>query len=971
MKLVEDYLKKHKEYISQYGVSTVLLMQVGAFYEIYSLNDSTTSSYKVIYEISKICDLVVTEKTICVGSTAILGSGFRDYSIEKYIKKLQSNGYTSVVYSQDNNCKNTTRSRSGIYTPSTFIDDNIQEFQSNNITCLWIEKTKTMLHVGISNINIIDGDSHIFEYGTEYINIPSMYDDIEKYISVYNPKETIIIHNISDKEIDNMIQYTNIQSIIIRKVDMNDVDNTNTMYSLKCTQQTYQQSLLDKFFEVNDISSFMEQFLYNQFACQSYCYLLNFLHTVNFYLIKKISIPIFDNFTDRLVLANHSLLQLNIICKGNKGKFSCVLNLIDNTLTAMGKRLFSNIFLNPITNKVKLEKAYDMTEKLINNKIYELIRNELLDIKDLDKIYKLIIMKNLSPKSLFFLHSNIKQISLLYKNIVKEEFMKNEYTESINELCDPITTFIESNVDLQKIENLSNIDENIFIRGIYPELDEMEKDYIESKDKLDAIVNYLNELMIQSQKPKKSAIYIHPIYIKLHSTEKSGYTLQITKTRSKILEDSLKNKECIELKFVSSYSNEEERFILDVSSIKIIQVQNSIHITNSSTEKLVKTNLHYKTKISNYTNEKYQEFLIKILEFIDYMYIISKFVGEIDVLQNRVYIATKYNYCKPQIVESDKSFINAKGVRHCLIEHIQKEEGYVPNDVNIGNENPSMLIFGTNAVGKTCYMKSIGISQIMAQSGLFVPATSYIYSPYKTIFTRILNNDNMFKGLSTFTLEMSEMSNILKYSDKNSLVLGDELCSGTELRSALCIFISGLTHLHKVDASFIFTTHFHELLEYAEIKSLKNLVVKHMQVSYDIENNALVYDRLLKDGPGDNTYGLEVCKSLHLPDEFLSNAFNVLHKYFPEYKSPLELSKSKYNSLKLKDMCEVCNKKMGSEIHHLQFQQNAVNNYVYGSHKNHKSNLINICESCHDELHIKNKEMVKKKTTNGYKLCNK
>ena len=72
---------------------------------------------------------------------------------------------------------------------------------------LWIEKIKNELHIGISNIDIIDGISHIFEYNTPYLNIPSMYDNIEKYISVYNPKETIIIHNLSDKEIDNMIQF--------------------------------------------------------------------------------------------------------------------------------------------------------------------------------------------------------------------------------------------------------------------------------------------------------------------------------------------------------------------------------------------------------------------------------------------------------------------------------------------------------------------------------------------------------------------------------------------------------------------------------------------------------------------------------------------------------------------------------------------------------------------------------------------
>ena len=230
----------------------------------------------------------------------------------------------------------------------------------------------------------------------------------------------------------------------------------------------------------------------------------------------------------------------------------------------------------------------------------------------------------------------------------------------------------------------------------------------------------------------------------------------------------------------------------------------------------------------------------------------------------------------------------------------------------------------------------------------------------------------MFKGLSTFTLEMSEMSNILKYSDHYSLVLGDELCSGTELRSALCIFISGITNLHNKNTSFIFATHFHELLEFEEIKNLNNLAMKHMQVSYDESSGALIYDRILKDGSGESIYGLEVCKSLHLPNDFLEYAFEILNKYYPKYKTPLNYESTKYNAQKIKGMCEMCNNDIGTDVHHLQYQQNADKNGFIGSfHKNHIANLMNICESCHDKIHNENIQLVKKKTTKGYKVMEK
>jgi hypothetical protein len=111
-------------------------------------------------------------------------------------------------------------------------------------------------------------------------------------------------------------------------------------------------------------------------------------------------------------------------------------------------------------------------------------------------------------------------------------------------------------------------------------------------------------------------------------------------------------------------------------------------------------------------------------------------------------------------------------------------------------------------------------------------------------------------------------------ADESSLILGDELCSGTETESALSIFSAGLMTLHNKRSSFIFATHFHEILKYDEIEMLENLALKHMSVHYDRAMDCLVYDRIIKDGPGNMTYGLEVCKSLYLDEEFLDRTYN-------------------------------------------------------------------------------------------------
>lgn len=256
----------------------------------------------------------------------------------------------------------------------------------------------------------------------------------------------------------------------------------------------------------------------------------------------------------------------------------------------------------------------------------------------------------------------------------------------------------------------------------------------------------------------------------------------------------------------------------------------------------------------------------------------------------------------------------------------------------------------------------------MAQSGFFVPCESFRYSPYKYLFTRILGNDNIFKGLSTFAVEMSELRTILKFAQKNSMILGDELCSGTESSSALSIFTAGLEKLHEIGCSFIFATHFHEIVKYEEIQNLENLKLYHMTVIYDASLKKLIYDRKLRLGPGDNMYGLEVCKSLDLPIEFLDRAHSLRNKYQNEL-SILEQKTSKYNSDKIKGLCEICKINMGTEVHHLQHRKNAKSGIINKEFKvNHKANLINICERCHDKIHKSNKEHKISKTNEGYEI---
>ena len=131
-------------------------------------------------------------------------------------------------------------------------------------------------------------------------------------------------------------------------------------------------------------------------------------------------------------------------------------------------------------------------------------------------------------------------------------------------------------------------------------------------------------------------------------------------------------------------------------------------------------------------------------------------------------------------------------MRHPIIERLDRGTVYVPNDISIGLADDiaqtGMLLYGTNASGKSSLMKAVGLNIIMAQAGFYVAAEEFEYIPYQRLFTRILNADNIFRGESSFAVEMGELRGILKRANGNSLVLGDELCSGTENTSAQSIF---------------------------------------------------------------------------------------------------------------------------------------------------------------------------------------
>lgn len=1008
MTIVKDYLDLTSKWKNEYGERTLLLMQVGSFFEAYGLLDENNNiKGSNIVDFAEINDMAISRKNICVGKSKVVMAGFGLPQLDKYIKKLQENGYTIVVYVQDTQSKNTTRSLNGIYSPGTYFSNESKDL-TNNIICIWINHSSNkiigigeQINIGISNIDIFTGKTSLFEFTMPYYHNPCTYDELERYISIYNPNECVILSNLEEYIIDDIINFTNIQCSKIHKIILNKNNNSSSdlhKSAENAEKQIYQQEIIKRFYPFDNEEIIINEIQNYCFASQSFCYLLDFVYKHNPNLVSKLSEPLYENYTDRLILANHSLKQLNIISDNRyNGKLSCVSKLLNNCVTSIGKRKFQYNLLNPITDIEKLNKSYNITEYLLTtdwNKYKELLE----EIRDLEKLKRKLVMKKITPKDFSIIYNNILLIDKINSLINKDKKLKQYFQEqninNIKSKSESIKKIISDFFDLDKAKNIDDINnisdsgnnslKNMFFinKGLYEKVDNGYKKSIESRQLIECIRDNFSNMIKEFEKSTKTTEFV-----KLHETPKLEPTLISTKRRTTFLKKSFESREkSIELKYKSEFTNSDEIFKLDIDNIDFIPYNgnnSNVCITNSTIRNIAVSINNSKNELLGILELYYSEFVNKFIENNNILDDLIQFISEIDILQCKCFIASKYNYCKPVIRESDKSFFNFTGIRHCLIEQLNTRELYVTNDLELGNTNKKnysngVLLYGTNAVGKTSFIKSIGICIIMAQAGLFVPCKTFEYYPYNYIFTRILGNDNIFKGLSTFAVEMSELRTILQFSNKNSLILGDELCSGTESDSALSIFVSGLEELHKNESSFMFATHFHEIVKYEEVKNLNKIKLYHMEVIFDKSTNKLMYDRKLKEGPGDSMYGLEVCKSLNLPQNFLDRAHDLRVKYNNVYKNILDMDTSKYNSKKVKGLCEMCKINIGTEIHHLEYQKNAnKNDYLEeGFHKNHVANLVNICEDCHNNIHkndskkttVKKKIVKKTKTENGYEI---
>jgi len=659
--------------------------------------------------------------------------------------------------------------------------------------------------------------------------------------------------------------------------------------------------------------------------------------------------PTFLGESRYLYLGNNALEQLGVISR-DRAEVT-LLSLIDKTSTAFGKRLLKERLLSPILDKEILEARYDLSQKLMEHS--DSYDTHLKNIYDLERITRRIKLKKLHPVELTYITMSLEAITKLLKDassmgIAYDDNLSNEVSEFYQHLKKSF------NLNICAKFRIDQINDNIFKDGIYPAIDNILKRQKHEIGKLEQVSEHIDQLFEQEKLIKTAKNN----YADIGYLESEGYSINLTRNRFTMIEKELKE---------SFVTIEGEHYFFKDFHYK--------HLKNAVNSKLFEEiTQNYETnqvKLISLVKQRYLQSLDDIEKrFSHLLEELIVFIANIDVAISNVKCAKSMNLTRPTIVEGCSAF-EAIGLRHPIIEANEQAGVYIPNDVYLGEGietkhnhitlNASegkavngVLLYGINSSGKSSLMKSIGLAVILAQAGFFVPATELKLGMYDKLFTRIVSQDNLYKGLSTFAVEMMELKNIFNRASDKSLILGDEISQGTETESGLAIVAGAILKLLDLKSTFIFATHLHQLKNIEPLKKVESLILLHLGVKYDEEEDTLIYNRQLQLGMGSSLYGLEFAKSLHMDSDFIKNAYTIRENLIgktSELKLLKSQKRSRYNKTLYVTKCALCDENV-EDVHHIQAQQLANNDGKIGSmDKDHKYNLIPLCKNHHNMVH--------------------
>ncbi len=548
---------------------------------------------------------------------------------------------------------------------------------------------------------------------------------------------------------------------------------------------------------------------------------------------------------DYLILDSQTRRNLEILETVRDGsRYGSLLWAMDRTRTAMGARALRRWLLQPLLNQHNIEARQEsLAELLANPSLRESLQGGLKQIYDLERLTGRAGSGT----------ANARDLVAIADSIVKLPELAALVAESHSPYLRAVARVPEALAQLgQRLHNalvetppLHLKEGNLIRPGVNSQLDEM-------REMVGGDRQWLAEL--ESQERQRTGIST----LKVGFNKTFGYYLALPRSKSDLAPDGYIRKQTL---------TNEERYItpdLKEREARILTAQDDLN------------RLEY---------EIFLELRASVGALAEEIREVARAVAALDVLAGWAELANEQGYCRPRLLASRQ--ISIIQGRHPVVEQLLPPGFFVPNSAELGSidatpselesrqqPRPDVIILtGPNASGKSCYLRQVGLIQLMAQTGSFVPAEAAVLGLCDRIFTRVGAVDDLATGQSTFMVEMNETANILNHATERSLVLLDEIGRGTATFDGLSIAWAVAEHLaSQIQARTIFATHYHELNELASI--LPNIA--NYQVTVKEMPNEIIFLHQVRPGGADRSYGIEAGRLAGLPPSVIQRARQVM-----------------------------------------------------------------------------------------------
>lgn len=561
--------------------------------------------------------------------------------------------------------------------------------------------------------------------------------------------------------------------------------------------------------------------------------------------------------TDYLIVDHQTRRNLEITQTVRDGTFhGSLLWALNRTSTAMGSRALRRWLLQPLLDIKGIKARQDSIQELVENTpLRQDLRTLLRKIYDLERLAGRAGSGRANARDLVALADSISLLPEL-ANIAAEG--RSPFLKALQKVP-PVLEELAKKIQLHIVESPPNhLKEGGLIRpGINPLLDER-------KATVEADQQWIATLEVD----ERARTSIPNLKVGFNKT--FGYYISISRSKSDQVPENYIRKQTL---------TNEERYItpeLKEREARILTARDDLN------------QLEY---------EIFAALRDEVAEHADTIRNISRAVAAADVLCGLAELAVHQGYCRPEMVEGRE--VEVIDGRHPVVEQSLPSGFFVPNSTWLGGKNyggmnhegtkeakeeekrrkndtfyPDLVILtGPNASGKSCYLRQVGLIQLMAQIGSFVPAMSARLGVCDRIFTRVGAVDDLATGQSTFMVEMNETANILNHATAKSLVLLDEIGRGTATFDGLSIAWAVAEYLAvEIKARTIFATHYHELNELASI--IDN--VANYQVTVKELPDQIIFLHQVQPGGADKSYGIEAGRLAGLPAVVIQRAKQVM-----------------------------------------------------------------------------------------------